>query len=331
MMDNLRLEELILEITNACHHRCIHCSTRGGLPVSAELTHEERLRVLDEACDLSLFELRLLGGDPLVRLDETIELLKEANARGVAKALIYTSAVEANIAWVEKLAALRPISISAEASIYSALATVHDAITVKQGSLDRLLINSREARRVGFDLNWNFVWMKPNFTDIEPVLELAAEIGIRRVRILRLMLNGRARDNQVALELTREMAASCKGIIASLSHKFPEVHLAQSKPLDFQLAAGGHDGSATCSAGGAQLVVQSDGAVFPCIGFKDTPSLRIGDVRREKVRDIFLRSRGMPFGAISSEFQECPAILFQKQPNLIQLSISQGSVHAYQK
>jgi len=127
------------------------------------------------------------------------------------------------------------------------------------------------------------------------------------------------------------MAAAFKEIIAGLSRKFPEVHLALSKPLDFQLAAGGHDGTAACSAGGAQLVVQADGAVFPCIGFKDTPSLQIGDVRREKLRDIFLRSRGMAFGAISSEFQECPAILFQKQPNLIQLSIPQGSVHAYQK
>jgi pyrroloquinoline quinone biosynthesis protein E len=286
------------------------------------LTHSERLRVLQEACDLQLSELRLLGGDPLVRLEETIELLTEANVRGVEKALVYTSAVEENPGWAATFASLRPISISAEASIYAASARVHDAITAKQGSLDQLLINSRVARRVGFDLNWNFVWMKANFADLESVIALAAQMGIRRVRILRLMLNGRARDHQTALELTPEMAASCKQVIATLSHKFPDVHLACSKPLAFQLAGGVDDESARCSAGGAQLVVQSDGVVFPCIGFKDSPSLGIGDVRQESLNDIFVRSRGMPFESLSNEFHECPAILFQKQPNLIQLSIS---------
>ncbi|MGO9254897.1 MAG: radical SAM protein [Bryobacteraceae bacterium] len=158
MTSEPRLNELILEVTNACHHWCVHCSTRGGLPVPGELSRQERLRVLEEACDLRLAELRLLGGDPLFRLQETFELLAEANARGVKKALVYTSAVEEDLAWVAQFASLKPLSVSAEASIYSASAPIHNAITLKPGSLDRLLISSREARRVGFDLNWNFVW-----------------------------------------------------------------------------------------------------------------------------------------------------------------------------
>ncbi|MGO9254896.1 MAG: SPASM domain-containing protein [Bryobacteraceae bacterium] len=152
-------------------------------------------------------------------------------------------------------------------------------------------------------------------------MTLAAEIGIRRVRVLRLMLNGRARDHQSSLELTPEMSASSKEIIANLSAKYPGVHLAHSKPLAFQLASGLWHESACCSAGGEQLVVQADGVVLPCIGFKDSPELRIGDVRQENVRQIFFRSRGMRFERLSSEFHECPAILFQKQPGLIQLSV----------
>jgi MoaA/NifB/PqqE/SkfB family radical SAM enzyme len=317
----LRLEELILEVTNACHHRCIHCSTNGGLTIPGELTQQERLRVLNEACDLGLFELRLLGGDPLSRLDDTVELLAEANARGVEKALVHTSAVENDLGWLNAFASFSPIKLSAEASIYSIRAAVHDAITLNKGSLDRLLANSYEAVRVGFDLNWNFVWMRPNFSDLEAVMALAAEVGIKRVRVLRLMLNGRARDHQSTLELPAEMASLCQQIIGRLSRKFPSVRLASSKPLTFQLSRSAHGDSTCCSAGGGQLVVQADGVVLPCIGLKDSPSLQIGDVRKESLQQIFLRSRDMHYDRVSNEFHECPAILYQQQPNLIQLSL----------
>jgi len=321
MTADLRLEELILEVTNACHHRCIHCSTKGGLPVPGELTQRERLRVLKEACDLRLLELRLLGGDPLFRLDDTSELLREANARGVQKALVYTSAVQNDLSWLEMFSSFSPIKLSAEASIYSASDSVHDAITLKKGSLQQLLINTYEAVRVGFDLNWNFVWMKPNFHDLESVVGLAAQVGIGRVRVLRLMLNGRARDNQSSLELTAQMADLCQQILDELSQRFRSVRLSCSKPLEFRLGSGAHGDPPVCSAGGAQLVVQADGVVLPCIGLKDTLSLRIGDVREEGLRQILLRSRRMQFDRVSNEFHECPAILYQQQPNLIQLSL----------
>ena len=141
MSPNAQLTELILEITNACHHRCVHCSTEGGLALENELTQDERLRVLREACALGLVELRLLGGDPLFRIRDTFQLLMEANRLGVRKALIYTSAVERRLNWLKDFNAITPMEVSAEASVYSASSLVHDDITVKPGSLDRLLVS----------------------------------------------------------------------------------------------------------------------------------------------------------------------------------------------
>ncbi len=316
-----QLTELILEITNACHHRCIHCSTVGGLPIANELTQAERLRVLREACELGLVELRLLGGDPLFRWPDTLELVKEANLQGVSQGLLYTSAVESNLEWLESLRRLAPIRLSAEASIYSAAPEIHDAITLRPGSLERLISNSREAVRVGFDLNWNFVWMKPNFLELESVVALAADIGIKRVRILRLMLNGRARANHALLELSAELEGRSDSIMESLSDRFPEVLIASSKPLAFRLSENNKTSVASCSAGEAQLVVQADGDVLPCIGLKDMPQFRVGNVRSESLEEIFLRCRGPGFARTSQEFQECPAILFQRRPELIQLTM----------
>lgn len=173
MMPPVRLTELTLEITNACHHRCVHCSTHGGIPRENELTQNERLDVLQQASALGLIELRLLGGDPLFRKEDTFELLAQANQLGVKKALIYTSAAENSLEWLTTLCNFDPMEVSAEASIYSATHALHDGITLKPRSLERLLSNSREAVHIGFDLNWNFVWMKPNFWELEPVIALS--------------------------------------------------------------------------------------------------------------------------------------------------------------
>jgi MoaA/NifB/PqqE/SkfB family radical SAM enzyme len=321
METDLRLTELTLEITNACHHRGVHCSTVGGLPSENELTQDDRLRVLREACQLGLNELRLLGGDPLFRLRDTIELLEEANRLSVERALICTSAVEHRLEWLRTLSAITPIQISAEASIYSASSSVHDQITLRPGSLERLLVNSREAVRVGFELNWNFVWMKPNFYDLDSVVRLASEMGIKRVRILRLMLNGRARENRAALELTRDLEMQCESIIACSAERFPRVRLAFSKPLAFLLHRDSRNGVASCSAGEGQLVVQADGGVVPCIGMKDMPQFEVGNVRTGSIREILARTRRLNLPQRSREFAECPAIIFQKRPELTHLTM----------
>jgi MoaA/NifB/PqqE/SkfB family radical SAM enzyme len=174
--------------------------------------------------------------------------------------------------------------------------------------------------QVGFDLNWNFFWMKPNFWELEPVIALASKIGIKGVRILRLMLNGRARENRDMLELPVELESQCEPILNFLTSRYPGVFIAHSKPLAFQLGRSNRDHVASCSAGKGQLIVQADGRVLPCIGMKDTPQLEIGNVRTETIEDIFSHARGMNFPEMSQEYRECPAILFQKAPELIQLT-----------
>lgn len=315
-----QLTELTLELTNACHHRCIHCSTVGGLPLENELTQVDRLRVLREACELGLVELRLLGGDPLFRIQDTTDLLKEANRLGVERALICTSAVEQRLDWIRTLSEIAPLQISAEASIYSASSAIHDEITLKAGSLERLLINSREAVRVGFDLNWNFVWMKPNFHELESVVRLASELRIRRVRVLRLMLNGRARENGAALALPGELELQCESILDALTIQFPGILIATSKPLDFQLQLSKKHAAPSCTAGQGQIVVQANGTVLPCIGMKGTPHYQVGNVRTESIRELLARTAGANLPQMSRELFECPAVLSQKRPEIIQLT-----------
>jgi len=319
MSSGPRLTELSLEVTNACRHRCIHCSTNGGVAGVAELVQEDRLRVLREARDLGLIELRLLGGDPLVRLDDTLGLIDAAAQLGVQRAVIYTSAVETDLSWIESLAAFPSIRIAVEASIYAASSSIHDSITLVPGSLDRLVINSRAVLRLGLELTWLFVWMDPTSSELASVLALASEVGVQTVRILRLMPNGRARSNRLLLEPLDDITHVTAQVLADLAQRFSSIRLEYSKPFTFQLSAGQQD-KPCCGAGGRQVVIQADGLVLPCIGMKDRPPLRIGNVRTQTLREILMRSQSLGFGCLSQQFHECPAVLYQYHPNLIQLA-----------
>src|SRR6266550_3547208 len=60
------LQEMCLQLTNACPLRCAHCSTRGGVPYSDELSTAEIVTLLSDFSDLGGRVLELSGGEPLV-------------------------------------------------------------------------------------------------------------------------------------------------------------------------------------------------------------------------------------------------------------------------
>ena len=212
------------------------------------------------------------------------------------------------------------MAVSAEASVYSGSAPVHDSVTLVPGSFKRLLRSTEEAVRIGLLLSWNLVWMKPTYAELRSTMALASDIGVNRIRILRLMLNGRAWTNRSQLELDMEMMRRSAEVFQTLSLLFPRVTLAYSKPLAFQLA-GKDDCQPSCGAGLGQLVVQADGVVLPCVGMRTKPPFSIGDVRKETLEQILARSEGNAFTSLSRRFHECPAVIYRQEPALVQISV----------
>lgn len=326
MNPTLSLSELVLEVTNACPHRCIHCSTSGGIALPGELSRQEKLKVIREACALGIQDLRLLGGDPLHRLRDTVELLAEANLRGVARGHICTAACSPQHGWIQLLREMTPIQISVDVSVYSANKQIHDQVTTTPGSHDLALSNSRRAVEAGLQLSWNFVWMKLNFFELIPVVRLASELGIRRVRVLRLMLNGRAKENRALLEIPSEWIPQCDHLFRSAQVEALNVELTCSKPLNFQLTAARNRKLEACGACRNQIVVQSNGIAIPCIGMKDMPELELGSVRSDSLEEIWSRASVSPISQLSQKLDECTAALYGKDRDLVQISkLAEGS------
>jgi radical SAM protein with 4Fe4S-binding SPASM domain len=320
------LSELVLEVTNACPHRCLHCSTSGGDALPYELTRAEKLRVVREAFALGLQDLRLLGGEPLIRMQDTLDLLMEANNLGVPRAHICTSATFPQLHWIPLIKGLSPIQVFVDVSIYAADPSIHDEITTTVGSLEMALSSSRKAVEMGLDLSWNFVWMRPNFFELGPVVRLASEIGVRKVRVLRLMFNGRANENRTRLELPQVMLQQCDAFYQSAQSEFRNVELACSKPLNFQLTTARNRTLEPCGACRNQVVVQADGAVIPCIGMKGMPEMELGNVRQDSLKDVWSRAMASPISKLSQKLDECTAAMYQEDRKLVQLEGNLGGI-----
>ena len=67
-----RIKSMRISVTDKCNFRCTYCMPAEGLPwlKKAEiLSYEEILRIARVAVDIGIEQIRLTGGEPLVRRD----------------------------------------------------------------------------------------------------------------------------------------------------------------------------------------------------------------------------------------------------------------------
>jgi len=77
-----RIKNLRISVTDKCNFRCVYCMPADGLPWlprSEILTFEELTRLSRVMVDLGVEQIRLTGGEPLVRRDlpELVKMLAD--------------------------------------------------------------------------------------------------------------------------------------------------------------------------------------------------------------------------------------------------------------
>ena len=76
--------QLVLQYTDACNARCPQCSMRLTEPFKrSKLDHESAKRIIDAAAQKGVAALSFTGGEPLLYIEEIVELLKYAKKLGI--------------------------------------------------------------------------------------------------------------------------------------------------------------------------------------------------------------------------------------------------------
>ncbi len=130
-----KLGHLDIELTERCNNNCIHCCI--NLPENdrgaqiREMTTEQVKRILTEAADLGCLQVRLTGGEPLLRPDFE-ELYLFARRLGI-KVLIFTNARLITTHLADLLQRIPPL-VTMEVTVYGMSKKSYEAVSRVPGS-----------------------------------------------------------------------------------------------------------------------------------------------------------------------------------------------------
>ncbi|WP_243680092.1 radical SAM protein [Vulcanisaeta souniana] len=181
---------IVWNFTNACNLKCMHCYQNAGKPLPNELTLEEKLRVVKELDEAGVPAIALSGGEPTVHRDFW-PVLAEIGRRGFYPAIATNGTTFASIEVAERARklGLRYVEISIDAADPP---NVHDKFRGGvPGAWAKAVKGLENAVKLGFSAALAFTVTKYNIHEVDKILDLAQEIGVKRVVFFNFIPVGR--------------------------------------------------------------------------------------------------------------------------------------------
>jgi radical SAM protein with 4Fe4S-binding SPASM domain len=162
------LSHIDIEMTERCDNDCIHCcinlSAGDAAARAREMTTDQVKDILLQAADLGCLQVRLTGGEPLLRTDFD-EVYLFARRLGL-KVLVFTNArgVTSRLAGLlERVPPLVPI----EVTVYGMRRESYEAVSGVPGSFSQFLRGVRLLRDHGIPFVVKSVVLPPNRAEME--------------------------------------------------------------------------------------------------------------------------------------------------------------------
>ena len=275
------IKEIFIELSNYCLLDCRHCSSSGLSNGNNELNINELKQILKEGKSMGASCVTVSGGEPLLHPDffSFLEMCKIYSF----KVRIYSCGVYLD---GNKLApigrnVLKTISTFDNIdgmifSLYGSNDKSHDYITNTIGSFELTLKSIKRAKTEGIKTEIHTVPMSVNYKEIPRIINLAKRLDVKQVALLRLVPQGRCRQNEHLLmdaEQTREFV--------SIVNSFSWRNVRKGAPFNCLFFGDG----VRCSAGLDKVLIGPDGRVFPCEAFKSEKVS--SNIKRESLQQIW--------------------------------------------
>jgi pyrroloquinoline quinone biosynthesis protein E len=272
---------LLAEITHRCPLQCPYCSNPLALERAVvELDTPTWQRVIEEAHALGVLQTHFSGGEPTLRRDLP-ELVRHASALSQ-----YTNLITAAVLLDQsKLDALAEAGLDhIQISLQDSAAANADRIGGYRGGHEKKLAVARMVKAAGLPLTINAVMHRQNLEQLEAIIELAVELGARRLEVAHVQYYGWALANRAALMPTREQAERSIGLVEAarerlkgvltIDYVVPDYYARYPKP---------------CMGGWARqnLNVTPSGKVLPCHAAEGITSLSFDNVKDRPLAEIW--------------------------------------------
>jgi pyrroloquinoline quinone biosynthesis protein E len=272
---------LLVELTHRCPLGCPYCSNPLALErPGAELDTETWKRVFGEAAALGALHVHLTGGEPTARRD-IVELTRHASRSG-----LYTNLITSGVGVSEKLTGeLAEAGLDhAQLSFQGADKETNDRLGHYRGAWERKRAFAGYVTRAGMPLTLNAVIHRANLDQVAMFIELAVELGARRLEIAHTQYYGWALLNRAALmpprqeveksiALVEEARARLKGELV-IDMVIPDYYARYPKP---------------CAGGWGRIApnISPTGKALPCHAAETIPGLEFWNVRDHSLADIW--------------------------------------------
>lgn len=272
---------LLAEVTHRCPLACPYCSNPLDLVSrDRELDLSTWHRVFHEAAEVGVLQLHLSGGEPAARPD--LEQLVEA-ASGAG---LYTNLITSGLGLSEKrLRALDDAGLDhVQLSFQGPNAALSDRIGNLAGAFERKREVARLIHRIGFPLTLNAVMHRQNLDELDATIDLAIDLGARRLEVACVQFHGWALKNRQALLPSRSTVERTKARIDEARRETYGRLAIDFVPPDYYA-----DYPKPCMGGWASfgLNISPEGTVLPCHAAETLPGLTFPNVRDRHLRDIW--------------------------------------------
>lgn len=265
----MELKELTIEVTQQCPNYCIYCSSLSSLSKTCKIPLCKILESIDGACSLGCTALSISGGEPFLRSD-LAKIVKHARNKNMTVS-IYTSGIyHDGIKFLplpleilnDLLQCDCKIIVNYEASdeeTYDLIMGTHiDGFKILRQSI-------KSCVKMGFKVEAHTVPMSANWLQIKDIINQCMTLGIRKISFLRLVNQGRAKENASLTSLSETQIELVKKQIYAEQHNHPD-------SIRIGIPLSNCTDCINCLAGSVKLNIRYDGKVFPCEAFKDDTS-----------------------------------------------------------
>lgn len=265
--------------TSACTFACRHCFSASGLARAGELTTAEACALIDEMAAIGALQLRLGGGEPLVRADLPA-LVRHANERGVSVS-ISTNAVAATDSVVAALAGCRIAAVLV--SMDAADAGIYDRMRGETGAFDQALAGLRRLQGLKAPLVFRTMVTSGTIDQVPAVARLAATYGVTRVELRPALPVGRAAGDPALAVTTSQMNRVWEALAGITADTGVPVEATERVPRNRRWLMPGFG----CECGHTRCYIDPRGHVSPTGMLSAQPS--VASVRQQPLREIWAR------------------------------------------
>lgn len=269
--------ELHVSLTNSCFHRCKHCY-KNAISNGKSIVYEDLEKFLDNMQGKVPY-LTLSGGEP-TRYSEFERLVQKFSDKYIIS--ILTSGYNLD----DKL---MPTLVKAKngvtVSVYSSVPEKHDAFVGVNGSYRNIMNSLEKMCTEGVGVGVSTLLTEENFDDIVKLVKnLAQNTGVKTVSVGRLLMLGRAKENQLSNELTRKKYKEYIDELRNNDFEIEIIDSAEDSGNELSLSP------FKCSAGTLLWSIYENGEIHPC-GIATFKELMLGNLHDFNEEILFNRSQ----------------------------------------